>query len=95
MANISAPAAAPVSYAQPQAEHENVQPAPQAADAAHAGMRRPVGVEPHRRPRLGVEGARGAARAGIELSAGLTPAAADVGARLWIGARTPCGANDP
>ncbi|MCK6513790.1 hypothetical protein L6R46_01865 [Myxococcota bacterium] len=44
---------------------------------------------------LGVEGARGAARAGIELSAGLTPAAADVGARLWIGARTPCGANDP
>ena len=44
---------------------------------------------------LGVEGARGAARLGLELSAGLTPAAADVGARLWIGARTPCGATVP
>lgn len=44
---------------------------------------------------LGVEGARGAARAGFELSAGLTPAAADLGARLWIGARTPCGATVP
>ena len=44
---------------------------------------------------LGVEAARGAMRAGVELSGGLTPAAADLGARLWIGARTPCGANDP
>ena len=44
---------------------------------------------------LGVEAARASMRAGVELSAGLTPAAADVGARLWIGARSPCGAQVP